>query len=119
MQSLHAQRTRTPDTRTLGEVVAAIARRAPDGLLAAAAALGLIGVALVGFLLRAAWWLTPLLLAIAAFGAWGVADRERSALGARGMAFRWLRALAALVGGVAAAFMAVVLFVVFVGRLIS
>ncbi|MGQ0639808.1 MAG: hypothetical protein ACT4P6_03410 [Gemmatimonadaceae bacterium] len=118
---MHAESTRSPapDTRTLGDLVALLARRTPDGVLAACAAAGVIGVAIVGLLLRGAWWLTPLLLGTAAFGAWGIADRERATLGARGIAFRWLRFLAALVGGAAAAFAAVMLFVLIVGPLKS
>jgi hypothetical protein len=108
-----------PDTRTLSDVVAALARRASDGLLATLAAAGITGVAIITLFLRQVWWLTPILLGCAAFGAWGIADRERSALGARGMGFRVLRGVAILVGVAAAAFGAIALFVVFVGGLIS
>jgi hypothetical protein len=73
----------------------------------------------IALLLRQVWWLTPIMLGIAAFGGWGIADRERDARGARGVAFRVLRAVATIVGGAAAAFAAIVLFVVFVGGLIS
>ncbi|MEW5918236.1 MAG: hypothetical protein AB1762_17670, partial [Gemmatimonadota bacterium] len=108
-----------PDTRTLAEVVATLARRASDTVLVVCAVVGIAGVVVIALLLRQVWWLTPVLLAIAAFGAWGIADRERAALGARGVVFRVLRGVAMVVGGAAAAFTAVILFVVFVGSLIS
>ena len=108
-----------PDTRTLAELVAATARRAPDGLLVACAVVGIAGVAAIAFFLRFVWYLTPVMLLIAAFGGWGIADRERMALGPRGNVFRGVRVVAMLVGGAAAAFTAFLLFVVFVGRLIS
>lgn len=121
MKPVHADSAKAPppDTRTLGELVAALARRAPDGLLVACAAVGIAGAAAIGFLVRSVWYLTPLMLGIAAFGTWGIADRERSALGARGAVFRVLRGVAIVVGGVAAAFAVVMLFVLFVGPLKS
>jgi len=108
-----------PDTRTLSDVIGTLARRAPDGLLVAFVAVGVIAVIAIGLFLRPIWYLTPLMLAIAAFGGWGIADRERAALGARGVAFRVLRLASALVGGAAAAFLAIMLFVLFVGTLMS
>ncbi len=118
---MHAESTPSPapDTRTLSDVIGALARRAPDGLLVACAAVGVIGVIAIGLFVRPIWYLTPLLLAVAAFGGWGIADRERTALGARGLAFRVLRLVSALVGGAAAAFLAFMLFVLFVGTLMS
>lgn len=118
---MHAESTKAPlpDTRTLGELVASLARRASDGLLVACAALGVAGVAVIGFVVRPVWYLTPLMLGLAAFGAWGIADRERFALGARGMVFQAIRGVAILLGVAAAASAAVTLFVVFVGGLIS
>ncbi|HJU73729.1 MAG TPA: hypothetical protein VJ717_08270 [Gemmatimonadaceae bacterium] len=108
-----------PDTRTLAELVAAAARRTSDGRLVACAVTGIVGVAAIALFLRFMWWLTPVMLGIAAFGGWGIADRERAALGTRGTVFRGVRVVAMLVGGAAAAFAAFLLFVVFVGRLIS
>jgi len=119
MVEAESTRSPAPDTRSLGDLVAALARRAPDGLLAACAAAGVVGLAAVVLLLRSVWWLTPFLLGVSAFGTWGIADRERSALGVRGAVFRVLRIVAALVGGAAAAFAAVMLFVLIVGPLIS
>jgi hypothetical protein len=118
---VHAESTRSPppDTRTLGELLAALARRAPDGLLVTCAAVGIAGAAVIGFLLRPVWYLTPLMLGVAAFGGWGIADRERSALGTRGVVFHVVRGIAVLLGVAAAASAAVTLFVVFVGGLIS
>jgi hypothetical protein len=118
---MQAESTRSPppDTRTLGDLLTVLARRTPDGVLVACAAVGVSGVALIAFLLRPIWWLTPLMLGIAAFGVWGIADRERAALGVRGMVFRVVRGVALLLGVAAAASAAVALFVVFVGGLIS
>ncbi len=118
---VEAESTKAPavDTRTLGDVIGTLARRAPDGLLVACVAVGVIGVIAIGLFVRPLWYLTPLMLAIAAFGGWGIADRERTALGARGVAFRVLRLVSALVGGAAAAFLAFMLFVLFVGTLMS
>jgi len=117
-QAEHA-RSPAPDTRTLGDVVAGLARRTPDAALVVCVVTGVVGTALIAILLRAVWWLTPVVLLAAAFGTWGIADRERGALGARGTVFRFLRVLAALVGGAAAAFAAVTLFALIVGPLIS
>lgn len=118
---MHAESTKAPlpDTRTLGELVASLARRAPDGLLVACAAVGIAGAAVIGFVLRPVWYLTPLMLGIAAFGGWGIADRERTALGGRGIVFQVVRGVAILLGVAAAVSAAVALFVVFVGGLIS
>ncbi len=112
-------KTQLADTRTLGDVIGALARRASDGLLVACVAVGVITVIAIGLFVRPIWYLTPLMLAIAAFGGWGIADRERAALGARGVVFRVLRLASALVGGAAAAFLAIMLFVLFVGTLMS
>lgn len=117
MVEAHSSKAPLPDTRTLGEVISALARRAGDGVLVACAAVGVFGVIAIGLFLRPLWYLTPLVLAVAAFGGWGIADRERAALGARGVAFRILRLGSALVGGAAAAFLAFMLFVLFVGTL--
>ncbi|MGQ0538957.1 MAG: hypothetical protein ACT4R6_08445 [Gemmatimonadaceae bacterium] len=108
-----------PDRRTLGDVVAALAGRASDGLLAACAVAGVAGAAGVGLLLRPLWWLLPLMLGLAAFGSWGIADRERAALGWRGAVFRAVRVVSALTGAAAAAFVAVLLFIALVGPLKS
>ena len=112
-------KTQLADTRTLGDVIGALARRASDGLLVACVAVGVITVIAIGLFVRPIWYLTPLMLAIAAFGGWGIADRERAALGVRGVVFRVLRLASALVGGAAAAFLAIMLFVLFVGTLMS
>lgn len=107
------------DTRTLGDVIGALARRASDGLLVACVALGVLGAIAIGFFLRPVWYLMPIVLGVAAFGGWGIADREKSALGVRGAVFRVLRLASALVGGAAAAFLAIMLFLLFVGTLMS
>ncbi len=111
--------TSEADTRTLADILGALARRSPDGALVACAAVGVGGAVLIAAVLRMVWWLTPLMLGAAAFGIWGIADRERAALGARGRLFQAVRVAALLVGAAAAAVTAVMLFVVFVGRLQS
>lgn len=79
------------------------ARRATDGQLALAAAVGLVGALGVTWWRPAAW---PPLLALAcaslAFGLWGIADRElvehRRARGMLPRILRLLRALSAVAG---------------------
>ncbi len=72
----------TPEP-TLGALVTALVRRTPDALLAACVVVGLVGAAAIA-VAAPAWWRTiaPLIL-LSTFGAWGIADRERDAVGAR------------------------------------
>lgn len=56
-------------------LVAALARRASDGQLVAAAATGIAAAAVIG-LVMPSWWFAALpLLCVGSFGVWGIADR--------------------------------------------
>jgi hypothetical protein len=73
---------RTDDGESLFALVAQLARRASDGQLVIAAAIGIVTAALVG-LVRPDWWFIALpLLSVGCFGIWGIAERtvaERTA----------------------------------------
>ena len=93
-----------PDDENLFAIVAGRARRATDGQLVAAAAIGVAGAAAIGLLLPR-WWIVALpLLCIGSFGVWGIADRsaaERAKAGGGGsgrIALAGLRVAAAVVG---------------------
>ena len=88
--------------RTLFELVTALLQRASDGQLVAACATGLAGVAVI-LLLRPSWWrLTLPLIVLGAFGAWGIAERERDARGVRRGAATLVRIVAILAAAAAA-----------------
>lgn len=56
-------------------LVAKLARRASDGQLVTAAAVGIAAAAVIG-LLAPSWWFAALpLLCVGSFGVWGIADR--------------------------------------------
>lgn len=76
-------------------LVAALARRASDGQLVAAAATGIAAAAVVG-LARPTWWFVALpLLCLGSFGIWGIAERTAAERAARmGPTFGGRRALA-------------------------
>jgi hypothetical protein len=78
-------------------LIAQIARRATDGQLVVAAAVGIASAALVG-LAWPGWWLVTLpLLCIGSFGIWGIAERTTAERRARlGPAFPGERALGAV-----------------------
>ena len=68
-------RSHDDDGESIFAVAAALARRATDGQLVIAAAVGVASAAIVG-LVRPGWWLLALpLLSIGAFGIWGIAER--------------------------------------------
>ena len=73
---------RTDDGESVFALVAQLARRASDGQLVIAAAIGIVAAALVG-LVRPDWWFIALpLLSVGCFGIWGIAERtvaERTA----------------------------------------
>jgi hypothetical protein len=88
--------------RTLFELLTALLQRVSDGQLVAACATGLAGVAVI-VLLRPSWWRLALpLIVLGAFGAWGIAERERNARGARRVAAALVRVVAILAAGAAA-----------------
>lgn len=100
-------RSRNDDGENVFALMARLARRASDGQLVVAAAIGIAAAAIVG-LVAPGWWFVALpLLSVGSFGVWGIADRtatERSArLGpefdGRG-ALASIRAMAAVIGTV-------------------
>lgn len=87
--------------------LAAAGRRAPDGLLALAAGVGLVATILPPLLWPAGWWLALAGGAVAGFGVWGIADRTGAEWRtgehrAAGRAAALVAALAAVAGSLAA-----------------
>ena len=85
------------DGENVFALVAGLARRASDGQLVIAAAIGIIAAAVVG-LVWPSWWFVALpLLAIGSFGVWGIAERTSSERLARlGPSFGGRRTLAGI-----------------------
>ncbi len=94
-------------------------RRSSDGTLVLLAAGGLIATAVIGLALPDWWRALPPFALVAAAGAWGIGDRERSHTGARGVAFAALRAVAILGALAAAATLVLVVFGATLGTWIS
>ena len=94
---------------SLGEILAIVARRATDARLSTMMISGLAGAAIVAILIGRRGWLgAAALLAIGAYGGWGIADRALAKLYAipgapRGQVLGWrlARALGAFVAAVA------------------
>jgi hypothetical protein len=88
-------RPRTDDGESIFAVVAQLARRASDGQLVVAAAVGIASAAIIG-LVRPSWWFIALpLLCIGSFGIWGIAERTTAERISRlGPTFPGQRALA-------------------------
>lgn len=111
------------DGRTLADVLLARVRASSDRRLAIDAGAGLVA-AVVLALTRPPLWLPLALLAVglAAYGVWGIADRELGEHHARGESSRWLpalRMLAATTGILAAVGAGVLLFFGALGTWIS
>ena len=73
--------SRDEDESVFG-LVAQLARRASDGQLVLAAAVGVVGAAVVGLVRPGLWFVALPLLCVGSFGVWGIAERvagERSA----------------------------------------
>jgi hypothetical protein len=85
----------TDDGANLFAVIAQLARRATDGQLVAAAALGIASAAIIGLAAPSFWLLALPLLCIGSFGIWGIADRTSAERDARlGPAYIGRRTLA-------------------------
>lgn len=92
----------THRSENLFELLAGIARRASDGRLVLAVAIGLIGIVAIALAAPDWWRWTFPLISLASFGAWGIADRivhEQPFVGAD--ASRGTSALVALCWGAA------------------
>ena len=110
-------------TESLGELLAARARRATDGRLALDVAVGLLTLA-GAIAWRPPGWLaiTCVALGLFAFGTWGITDRERAehAVGSRAaQACRLVQAGAVLLGAIALGGFALTLLFGVLGNWIS
>ena len=107
-------------------LIAKLARRASDGQLVVAAAIGIASAALIGLVLPAWWFLALPLLCLGSFGIWGIAERtatERSARIGPGFAGRralaGVRVTAAVIGTLAGALTLLVIVARAIGPWIS
>ena len=116
---VRADRDPAPDDRSLAALVAALARRASDGALAGLTAGGLVGSLAVALFAPSWWRLLPLLFLATAFGAWGIADRERAGSPARQRFFTFVRGAALLVGAIAGILIAIAIMAPALGTWIS
>lgn len=110
------------DQGTLPALLAERARQATDGRLALDVAAGVsLSAALLAF--RPSFWipLSALALALGAFGAWGIIDRElaEASTTRRQSLLRTLRFSVALIGSIAAATAGLTFFFATLGRIIS
>ena len=114
------------DGESIFAVVAQLARRASDGQLVLAAAIGIASAAVIG-LIRPSWWFVALpLLCVGSFGIWGIAERTAAERRTRlGPAFAGRRTLlgirvtAAIVGTLAGALALLTLVARAIGTWIS
>lgn len=91
----HELRRREEDGESVFALAAQIARRASDGQLVVAAAIGIVAAALVGLARPDLWFLGLPLLCVGSFGVWGIAERTAAERTARlGPDFGGRRALA-------------------------
>jgi len=104
---------------TIFDVLASGARGASDGALAACTAIGIAGIAAIA-LFAPGWWRLALPLAsLAAFGAWGIAERSAGLTGGRARAAHVARVIAAVVGTAGAIATAAIVMAGIIGTWIS
>lgn len=111
------------DRGSLPELLVNRARQATDRRLAMNAVIGLI-IAVAVAVLRPVLWVPigALALAIAAFGVWGILDRELLESKSSGKAsptLNWARGIVGALGGLAAAVSGLTLFFALLGTIIS
>jgi hypothetical protein len=108
------------DGETLAALITTFARRLSDTTLAAFTAGGLLAAAAVA-LVAPSWWrlLVPPAAMLAALGAWGIADRERAAVGGRRAVFATVRFTAMAIGIASALALAMAVLRVALGTWIS
>jgi hypothetical protein len=93
---------RDEDGENIFALVAQLARRASDGQLVVAAAIGIVAAALVGLVRRDLWFIGLPFLCVGSFGIWGIAERTATERTARlGPDFSGRRALAGVRGSAA------------------
>ena len=71
----HEPRAHDEDGENVFALVAQLARRASDGQLVVAAAIGIVAAVLVGLVRPDLWFLGLPLLCVGSFGIWGIAER--------------------------------------------
>ena len=69
------RRSSDDDGENIFALVAQLARRASDGQLVVAAAVGITAAAIVGLVRPSLWFVALPLLCIGSFGIWGIAER--------------------------------------------
>jgi hypothetical protein len=109
------------DRGSLPELLAARARQASDRRLVVDAAVGLLA-AIVIVIFKPPLWLplSALAMTLAAFGVWGIIDREASdTTGSHGTVLRSARVAVMVVGAASAALFGVTLFFALLGPIIS
>lgn len=111
------------DRGSLPELLARRARHASDRRLAIDAAAGVLAAAVFAVLRPPLWLpLVALALALAAFGAWGILDRETAdatSSGRNTRPIRLARGVVGVAGALAALFFGVTLFFALLGPIIS
>lgn len=116
--------TRAEREETLGELLAATARRASDTVLVGQAIAALLTALAIGVWQGPVWELRlSVAVCLFAFALWGIADRDlnesESAPRSTLLALKSVRTVAAVCGFTAAAFLAVALLGRIIGRVIS
>lgn len=89
--------SRDEEGESVFALVAQLARRASDGQLVIAAALGIVAASLIGLVRPGLWFVALPLLCVGSFGVWGIAERTTAERTARlGPDFGGRRALSSL-----------------------
>ena len=88
---------RNEEGESIFALAAQLARRASDGQLVVAAAIGIMAATIVGLVRPDLWFLALPLLCVGSFGVWGIAERTGAERGARlGSNYTGRRALTSL-----------------------
>jgi hypothetical protein len=110
------------DGGSLPELLAGRARQSSDRRLAADAAIGVVVASALAVLRPPLWFpLAALAATLAAYGAWGILDREVRDAGSpsRTRLLQWARVIVALLGAAAAMTFGLTLFGALLGPIIS
>jgi len=93
----HEPPARDDDGESVFALAAHLARRASDGQLVVAAAIGIVAAALVGLVRPDLWFLSLPLVCLGSFGIWGIAERtEKERMARLGPDFGGRRAVVAV-----------------------